>query len=98
MRFLKAEWRLAGFGGGELVRSTGNITDPQRPHELEARQPAEIFGVPFPQLWILGFLTYDGIPHDGVAEVIHHCRDGEDAAQPLIETLLGRWLLCLRVS
>jgi hypothetical protein len=35
--------------------------------------------------------------HDGVAEVIHHRRDGEDAAQPLAQTFLRRGLLGLRV-
>ena len=34
-----------------------------------------------------GFLDFsadDGVLHDGVAEVIHHRRDGEDAPQPLV--------------
>jgi putative SOS response-associated peptidase YedK len=38
--------------------------------------------VPLPQLRVLGLLADDGVLHDGVAEVIHHRRDGEDAAQP----------------
>jgi hypothetical protein len=44
--------------------------------------------VPFPQLRVLGLLADDGIPHDGITEVIHHRRDDEDAAQPLIQTFL----------
>ena len=36
----------------------------------------------------------DRVFHDDVAEVIHHRRDGEDAAQPLVQTFLRR-LLCL---
>src|SRR5262245_16966838 len=35
--------------------------------------------MPFPQLWVLGLLTNDRVFHDGVAEVIHHRRDGKDA-------------------
>jgi hypothetical protein len=53
--------------------------------------------VPFPQLRVLGFLADDGVLHDGIAEVIHHRRNGEDAAQPLVETFLRRGLLGLRV-
>jgi hypothetical protein len=36
--------------------------------------------VPFPQLRVFGLLADDGVLHDGVAEVIHHRGDGEDAA------------------
>jgi hypothetical protein len=53
--------------------------------------------VPFPQLRVLGLRADDGVFHDGVAEVIHHRRDGEDAAQPLAQTFLRRGLLGLRV-
>jgi hypothetical protein len=38
--------------------------------------------VPFTQLRVLGLLA--DVLHDRVAEVIHHRRDGEDAAQPLL--------------
>jgi hypothetical protein len=44
----------------------------------------------FAQLRIFGLLTNNGILHDGVAKVIHPCRDGEDAAQPLVHTFIGR--------
>jgi hypothetical protein len=37
--------------------------------------------VPFPQLWVLGLLPYDGVLHDCVAEVVRHRSDGENAAQ-----------------
>jgi hypothetical protein len=36
------------------------LQDPQRPHELEAGQPSQVLGVPFPQLRVLGFLADDG--------------------------------------
>jgi hypothetical protein len=45
--------------------------------------------VPFPQLRVLGLLTDNRVFHDGVAEVIHYRRDGEDAAQPLVQTFSG---------
>jgi hypothetical protein len=45
----------------------------------EAGQPFQILGVPFPQLRVLGLLADDWVLHDGVAEVIQHCRDGEYA-------------------
>jgi hypothetical protein len=53
--------------------------------------------VPFSQLRVLGLLADDRVFHYGVAEVIHHRRDGEDAAQPLVQTFLRRGLLGLRV-
>jgi hypothetical protein len=45
----------------------------------------------------LGLLADHGVLHDGVAEVIHYRRDGEDAAQPLIQTFLRHGLLGVRV-
>jgi hypothetical protein len=42
------------------------------------------FGVPFPQLWVLGLFADDGVLHDRIAEVVYHRRDGEDTAQPLV--------------
>ena len=75
----KAERRRAGLGGRELEGPTRNVADPQCPHELEAGQPFQILGVPFPQLRVLGLLADDWVLHDGVAEVIQHCRDGEYA-------------------
>jgi hypothetical protein len=49
--------------------------------------------VPCPQLRVLGLLADDRILHDGVAEMIHHRRDGEYAPQPLIQTFLRRGFL-----
>ena len=78
--FLKAERCCAGLGGRELEGPARNIADPQRAHELEAGQPSQVLGVPLPQLRVLRLLADDGVFHDGVAEVIHHRCDGEDAA------------------
>ena len=77
MSLLKAERRRAGLGGRELEGPTRNVADPQRSHELEAGQPSQVLGVPFPQLRVLGLLADDGILHDGVAEVIDHRGDGD---------------------
>jgi hypothetical protein len=47
------------LGGRELERPTRNVADPQRSHELEAGQPSQVLGVPFPQLrvsWALPLL------------------------------------------
>ena len=77
MGLLKAERSRARPCGHELVRPTRNVADPQGPHKLETRQPLQILGVPFPQPRVLGFLADDRVLHNGVAEVIHHCRDGE---------------------
>jgi hypothetical protein len=35
--------------------------------------------VPFQQLRVLGLLADDWVLHNGVAEVVDHRRDGEDA-------------------
>ena len=94
---LKAKRSLARLGGRELEGPTGNLGDPQRPHEFEAGQPFQVLGVPLPQLRVLGLLANDGVLHDGIAEVIDYRRDGEDAAQPLVQTFLRRGLLGLRV-
>ena len=97
MGLLKAERRGAGLGRRELEGPTRNVADPQRPHELEAGQPSQVLGVPFPQLRVFGLLADDGVLHDGVAKVIHHRRDGEDAAQTLVQIFLRHGLLGLRV-
>src|SRR5215203_2786297 len=94
---LKAEGRCAGLGGCELEGSTRSVADPQRPHELEAGQPFQVLRMPFPQLRVLGLLADDRVLHDGVTEVIHHRRDGEDAAQTLVQSFLRRGLLGLGV-
>ena len=84
MGLLKAERRRARPGGHELEGAAGNVAHPQRAHELEARQPFEVLGVPFAQLRVLGLLANDRVLHHRVAKVIHHGCDGEHAAQPLI--------------
>jgi hypothetical protein len=55
------------------------------------------FGVPFLQLRVLGILADDGVLHYGVAEVVHHRRDGEDTTQPFVPTFLRYGLLGLSV-
>ena len=91
MGLLKAERRSTWLGGRELEGAARNFADPQRAHELEARQPSQVLGVPFPQLRVLGLLADDGVLNDGIAEVIHHRCDGEDAAQPLVQSFLLRF-------
>ena len=93
----KTEWRRAGLSGRKLERPARNVADPQRSHELEAGQSFQILGMPFPQLRVLGLLTDDRVFHDGIAEVIHHRRDGEHTPQPLVQTFLSRGLLGLRL-
>src|SRR5829696_1358158 len=87
---LQTERRRAGLGGRELERPTRSVADPQRPHELEAGQSLQVLRVPVPQRRVLGLLADDGVLHDGVAEVIHYRRDGEDTPEPLVQTVL--WL------
>ena len=48
MGFLKTKRRRAGLGGRILEGPTRNVAHPQRSHELEAGQPAQVVGVPFP--------------------------------------------------
>jgi hypothetical protein len=74
---LKTERRLARLGGRELEGPTRNAADPESPHELEAGEPFQVLGVPFPQLRVLGLLADDWILDDRVAEVIHHRSDCE---------------------
>src|SRR5262245_42352119 len=95
---LKAKRSLARPGGRELVGTAGSLADPKRPHEFEARQPFQILGVPVLQLRVLGPLANDGVFHNRIAEVVDDCCDGEDAAQPLVQTFLRRGLLGLRGS
>jgi hypothetical protein len=67
-----------------------------RPHKLEAGQSSQIFGVPFPQLRVLGLLSDNWVFHDGVAEMIHNRSDSEDTAQPLVQTFSG--VVCLAAA
>lgn len=53
--------------------------------------------MPFPQPRVLGLLADDRVLYDGVAEVIHHRRDGKDAPQPFVQIFIRRGLRGLRV-
>jgi hypothetical protein len=75
-----------------VLRSTGNVADPQGAHEFEAWKPAQIVGAPFIELGILRALAGDRVAHDGVAEVINHCCDGERATEPFVETRFRHFL------
>src|SRR5262245_9207181 len=98
---LQAQRRRAGLSGREFEWATENVADPRSPHELKAGQSSQVLPrflrVPFPQLGVLRLLTDDRVFYDCVAEVIHHRRDGKDATQPLIQTLVRCGLgLCVR--
>ena len=82
---LKAERCCPGLGGRELEGPARNFADPQRAHELEAGQPPQVLGVPFPQLRVLGLLADDWVLYDVVAEVVHHRGYCEDAAEPFVQ-------------
>jgi hypothetical protein len=88
MGLLKAEWRLARLGRRELEGAARNVADPECSHEFEAGQPSQVLGMPFPQLRVLGLLADDRVLHHGVAEVIHHRCNGEDASQTFVKTFL----------
>jgi hypothetical protein len=45
--------------------------------------------VPVPEGWILRVLSHDGVLHNRVAKVVNYCGDGEDAAKPFVQALLG---------
>src|SRR5688572_24850653 len=89
MRLFEAQMSATRLCCRKLERSTRDLADPQGSHELEARQPAEILRVPFPQGRILRSLSDDRVLHDCIAKVVHDSGDGEDAAKPFIQTLLG---------
>jgi hypothetical protein len=59
MRCFETNGSTAWFRGCILEGPTRDVGDPQRPHELEAGQPAQVLGVPFPQLRVLGLLADD---------------------------------------
>ena len=97
MGLLRAERRRAGLGGRELERPTRDVADPQRPHELEAGQPSQVLAMRFPQLPVLGLLADDGVLHNGVAEVVHHRRNGEDATHRSY-SFFPRWFAWLATA
>jgi hypothetical protein len=45
--------------------------------------------VPVPEGWILRVLSHDGVLHNRVAKVVNYRGDGEDAAKPFVQALLG---------
>lgn len=87
---LPARLQATGFRRHRRRRSARNVAEPQRPHRLQTGQP--------PQLRVLGLLADDWVLHDGVTEVIHHRRDGEDAAQRSCKLFSGVVWLALALS
>ena len=49
----------------------------------------KLFVCQFPEGWILRVLSHDGVLHNRVAKVVNYCGDGEDAAKPFVQALLG---------
>src|SRR5215211_2665622 len=75
---------VAELPGGVLKWSAGQRGDPQRPQELEARQPLWVFcRMPFVQLGIC--LNHPRVFQELVAEVVHDRGDGEDATEAFIQ-------------
>src|SRR6202020_1838313 len=68
---------------------TADVADPQGAHELQAGKPAQFLGAPLLELRVLGLLSGDGVTHNSVAEVVNHCRDGECATEPFVQTRVG---------
>src|SRR5262245_49966839 len=48
MGFFQAERSAARLRGRIVMRSSGNVADPEGAHEFEAWKPARILGAPFP--------------------------------------------------
>ena len=71
---------LPGLVAVNLKGLPETSADPQRPHKFEAGEPFQVPGMPRPQLRVLRLLANEGVLHDGVAEVIYDCCDGEHAA------------------
>ena len=89
MRFLKAQMNFTRLGCREFERPACDLADPKGSHELESGQPAQVVCVPVPEGWILRVLSHDGVLHNRVAKVVNYCGDGEDAAKPFVQALLG---------
>ena len=79
MGFLQAEGGAPRLRGAKGEGSTGDVTDPERPHELQPRQPVKLVGMPLTELGVLGPLTDHGVLDDRIAEVVDHRSDGEHA-------------------
>jgi len=52
MGFFQAERSTARFRGCIVLRSTGNVANPQGSHEFEAWKPVQIVGTSFPELGV----------------------------------------------
>src|SRR4051794_3167042 len=89
MGFFEAEISAARLRGRIDLWPAGDGAHPQRAHELEARKSVQLLGAPLVQLRVVRSLTGDRVAHNGVAEVVNHCRDSECAAQPFVQTRLG---------
>src|SRR4029450_10492771 len=48
MRLLQAQMSFTRLGCREFEPPAGDLADPQGSHELETRQPVQVFRVPFP--------------------------------------------------
>ena len=87
---------LPGTVADVLEGSAGDVADPQGAHELQAGQPAQVVGVPLPELRVGRLLTDDRVVHDRVAEMVDDRGDGERATESIVETCLshGGYLGC----
>ena len=92
MGFFQAERSTARFRACIALGAARNVADPECAHELEARKPAQIVGAPFVEFAVLRPLAGDRVAHDGVAEVINHCRDGECTTEPLVQAHFRHFL------
>ena len=68
------------FGSGLTERSAAERCDPERAHELQARQAAELSGVPLAQARVGRQGAGDRIFDDAIAEIIDDGGNGENAA------------------
>ena len=89
MGLLEAERIVARLGPDVLEGPAGDLADPQRAHELQARQAGQLLGVPLAQLGVVRTLPGDLVPDDRVAEMVHDRGDREDAAEALVQALLA---------
>src|SRR5688572_8278193 len=96
MGFFQTKGGAAWLCGCILMGSPGDLADPERAHELEARESSKVVRVPFPERRVLRCLADNGVLHDRVAEVVNHGCDGEGATEPFIQTRLRHGsLLCV---
>jgi len=79
---------LPGFVAVNERGSTGDVADPQRAHELQPWQPAQLVGMPLTKLRVLRCLADDGVLDDRIAEVVDHRSNGEHATQSFVQARL----------